>query len=94
MKRDAFILMPSGLRGEYEGGEPEAEYVFSEIIRPAVEEASQLREFTPRIRREIDKRISGSITKGIIQSIVSSDIVIVDITGSNPNVFFELGIRY
>ena len=35
---------------------------------------------------------SGLITKEIIEQIISADLVIADLPGSNPNVFYELGI--
>ena len=35
---------------------------------------------------------SGSIMSQILTEIARTDVVIVDITGNNPNVFFELGI--
>ncbi len=47
-----------------------------------------------RISREVDKNISGSITSEIVKSIAGADIVIADLTGRNPNVFLELGIRF
>ena len=47
-----------------------------------------------KISREVDKNISGSITSEIVKSIAGADIVIADLTGRNPNVFLELGIRY
>ena len=31
------------------------------------------------------------ITKAILQAILTSDLVVADITGNNPNVFYELG---
>ena len=37
---------------------------------------------------------SGLITKAIIEQIISADLVIADLTGSNPNVFYELAIRH
>lgn len=37
---------------------------------------------------------SGLITKTIIEQIISADLVIADLTGSNPNVFYELAIRH
>lgn len=36
----------------------------------------------------------GSITKDIIQSLFSADIVFADLTDSNPNVMYELGVRH
>lgn len=37
---------------------------------------------------------SGLITKTIIEQIISADLVIADLTGNNPNVFYELAIRH
>lgn len=37
---------------------------------------------------------SGLITKAIIEQIITADLVIADLTGINPNVFYELAIRH
>jgi len=41
-----------------------------------------------------DEIAIGSITKGLIQEIYNSDIIIADLTFSNPNVFYELAISH
>lgn len=89
-----FTIMPSGSHEEYKDGVKESNFIYRHIIETAVKEASV------RLKRdilsiiEVDRAMPGSITKRIIQSLASSDIVIADITGRNPNVFLELGIRY
>jgi hypothetical protein len=35
-----------------------------------------------------------NITKSIIESIFKADIIIADLTGNNPNVFYELGVAH
>lgn len=45
------------------------------------------------IRGDLSKK-PGSILAQIIQEIKHSDIVVADITGNNPNVFYELGIAH
>lgn len=35
-----------------------------------------------------------NITKSIIESIFKADIIVADLTGNNPNVFYELGIAH
>ena len=37
---------------------------------------------------------NGMITQSIIENILTSDLAIVDLTGRNPNVFYELAIRH
>jgi pyrimidine operon attenuation protein/uracil phosphoribosyltransferase len=90
-KRQCFVMMPSGNHGEYKHGKREADYIFYAIITPAIQTifGSDM-----KIIREVDNRSPGAINKGIIEHIAESDLAIVDITGQNPNVFLELGIRY
>ncbi|OZF32173.1 hypothetical protein CH294_20775 [Rhodococcus sp. 14-2483-1-1] len=40
----------------------------------------------------IDK--SGNITTQIVNQLIEADLVIADLTGHNPNVFYELAIRH
>lgn len=43
----------------------------------------------------VDERLGpGSITRDIVEGILEADIVIADLTGRNPNVFYELGIAH
>ena len=85
-------MMPSGAHDEYKGGEEEADWIYEGIIAPAVELAFGKDKAV--IHREVDNRKPGAITAEIVKKIASSDLAIVDITGQNPNVFLELGIRY
>ncbi len=100
-----FVMMPFGSNDEYGGGSVESDFIYKEIIESGVKDAiKQLNidfkddwinfDISSLITREVDKNQSGSITKSIVQSIAKADVVIVDITGKNPNVFLELGIRY
>lgn len=104
---ETFVIMPFGANGEYGGGVDESNFVYKEIIEPGVigvaktlysdlkdnEELLQ-RVFRSKIKREVDRNQTGSITSAIVKSIAKADVVVVDITGRNPNVFLELGIRY
>jgi pyrimidine operon attenuation protein/uracil phosphoribosyltransferase len=86
-----FVIMPSGNHGEYEKGPRESDFIYNDIIRPA---AMQALGDDIIIHREADKRVPGAITREIVKNAALADVVIVDLTGQNPNVFFELGIRY
>lgn len=60
------------------------------IIKPAVRNS----EYNLKVIRadEIDR--SGSFIKDILESLLNSWVVIADLTGQNPNVFYELGVRH
>ncbi|MBV9494974.1 MAG: hypothetical protein JOZ54_12060 [Acidobacteria bacterium] len=60
------------------------------IITEAVESIEDVK-FTVRLVSDADE--IGVIQKRILQNIYSSDIVICDVSGKNPNVMFELGLR-
>lgn len=101
---EVFVVMPFGSNNEYSEGSTESDFVFKEIIEPGVLEAAKLLkaqqsensndEVSIRINREVDKNQTGSITSSIVKNISKADVVVADITGKNPNVFLELGIRY
>lgn len=46
------------------------------------------------IHNPMDSTAPGSISKDIIQKIVDDDLVIVNLTGQNPNVMYELALRH
>jgi hypothetical protein len=47
--------------------------------------------FTVRIVSDADE--TGIIQKRIVQNVYGSDIIVCDVSGKNPNVMFELGMR-
>ena len=83
--------MPSGNHQEYRGGKQESDFVYDGIVVPALK---KIFGEEVDVMREVDNRNPGAITRDLIQHIAEADICIVDVTGQNPNVFFELGIRY
>lgn len=89
--KSCFVMMPSGNHGEYKGGKEEADFIYSGIITPALQKAFGT---DIEIIRETDNRNPGAITRELVKHIALSDLCIVDVTGQNPNVFLELGIRY
>jgi hypoxanthine phosphoribosyltransferase len=87
----AFVIMPSGGHGEYPDGPKEADYIYKKIIKPAINEA--LNENVDIIQ-EMNNMAPGAINKSIVKNVALSDIAVVDITGQNPNVYLELGMRF
>ena len=83
--RKCFVVSPIG----DEGSEvrKRADQVFKYIISPVCDETG----FDP-IR--VDKlNQPDSITQTIIDYLINSELVIADITGHNPNAFYEMGYR-
>lgn len=64
-----------------------ADRVLNQIIKPA------LRTFGYKVERSDKVSEGGSITESIIKSLLTADLVVADLTGLNPNVMYELGIR-
>ncbi|MCG8643807.1 MAG: phosphoribosyltransferase domain-containing protein [Desulfobacterales bacterium] len=93
-KLKCFVIMPFGSRKEYSKGVKESNFVYKHIICPSIKILEKKEDVKIEVIREVDKAAAGSITKSILHNIANADICIVDITGLNPNVFFELGIRY
>jgi hypothetical protein len=84
-----FVLLPSGRPFGYQGGPDESNFIFDEIITPVVRDVLQV---TPQ--REDRKGSPGDIVASIISALDDSHIVIADLTGVNPNVYWELGVRH
>jgi uncharacterized protein YqgV (UPF0045/DUF77 family) len=86
MKKKCFIVSPIG-----EEGSPvrrNADYLFKFILKPVCE----AHDFECIRADQIQK--SDIITSTVIDHLKDSDLVIADMTGHNPNVFYEMGFRY
>ncbi len=83
--RKCFVVSPIG----NEGSETRinADKLFRHIIKPVCDAC----DFDPiRVDQAID---AGSITQTIIDHLDSAELVIADMSGHNPNVFYEMGYR-
>ncbi len=97
-----FVAMPFGKGPEYEGGERESTFIFESIVKPAA--ASAIEQFRRThgdtqdnlldVCRELETVDAGDITQSIIRHLANAHITVIDLTGRNPNVFFELGVRF
>ncbi len=79
MNRKCFVLMPFA-RG-FDG-------IWETVIRPTVEHQGDT------CTRADDFFAPGPIMNDIVQAITSADYLIADLTGRNPNVFYELGLAH
>ena len=81
-----FVISPIG--SEDSEIRKRSDQVFNHIITPTVYKFG----YKPIRADQIPE--PGIITSQIIQSVVDSALVIADLTGRNPNVFYELAIRH
>jgi hypothetical protein len=83
-KRDCYVIMPFSATAS-STAEQWTE-IYEEVFRPAVLECGYT---CDRARPG-----TGSLPRGIVESLRSSFLVLADITDRNANVFYELGIRH
>lgn len=84
--KTCFVISPIG-----EQGTPvrrRADGVLNELIRPAMEPLGY------RVERADLDRSPGIVTEIMIACIVDAELVIADLTDTNPNVMYELAIRH
>lgn len=78
-EKTAFVIMPF---------DAELNDVYSELLLPV------LRDVGFFVRRADDIFSHQNILRDIVQSIAEADLVVADLTGLNPNVFYELGVAH
>lgn len=87
--KTCFVSMPVGQQQDrLTGAVIDFDLVYAELVAPALERAS----LSARSWRSADA--GTSIQKQALGDIISSDILLADITTANPNVMYELGVRH
>lgn len=85
-EKTCFVVMPIADMDDYESGH--FTRVYNHLIKPACVKVG----FKP-VRAD-DVASSNYIVIDILNKIIESDMVICDLSGRNPNVMYELGIRH
>ncbi len=86
-----FVIIGFGKKPSYANGKYrvlDLDETYTLIIKPVFEELGIA------CYRAIDKNLSGSIDKLMLQEIKNADIALVDISTLNANVMWELGVRH
>ena len=83
--KKCFVVSPIGDPGS--DIRKNADQLYQHIIKPVCEKCGFVAE------RVDEFNTSGSITQEILDALNDYDLVIADLTGHNPNVFFEIGYR-
>ncbi|MCU0815350.1 MAG: hypothetical protein MUF74_02370 [Cypionkella sp.] len=84
-KKSAFFVTPIGQENSAE--RDRSDKILEYVLSPALGESFEL------VRADHVTSI-GSINHDIIERLVNSDLVIADLTGTNANVMYEIGIRH
>lgn len=84
-KRKCFVLSPIGADNSAERSA--ADVVLKHVIRKGLGEGWEV------VRADEDPN-PGAITPRIIASIFEADLIVADLSGSNPNVFYELAVAH
>ena len=85
-EKRCFVISPIG--PEHSEIRKNADRLYDIIIEPVTKEMKYL----PSRSDKIDE--SGLITRQIVESILSANLIIADLTCSNANVFYELGMSH
>lgn len=85
-RRTCFVISPIGDEGTE--SRRRADRVFKHIIEPVVEECGYKAVRADQISKP------GIITSQVIQHLAEDPLVIADLAGHNPNVFYELAVRH
>jgi len=83
MPQHAFIAMPFGTKEGIDFNR-----VYADYIRPALESAGF------EVFRADEEMRAGDIRTDMFQELLLADLVLVDLSIDNPNVWYELGIRH
>ena len=84
--KSCFVIMPISDMEGYDAGHFTT--VYKHLLKPACEEAGYI------VRRADEVKQSNYIIIDILKKIIDADIVVCDLSGHNPNVLYELGIRH
>ena len=88
IKPHAFVAMPFGQKPGPDGNVIDFNRVYIELIKPALEAAGL---FAFRADEETQP---GDIRVDMFQELLIADLVVVDLSINNPNVWYELGVRH
>lgn len=94
-----FIIMPF-TKAEYKDSsgtdisltKSKLKHIYEKLISQAVRKYNKKNVKFISVQRY--EKTRGNFVKGIVNELDKADLVIADLTGLNPNVFYELGIRH
>jgi uncharacterized protein DUF4071 len=88
MNHLCFVLMPFGKKRQELGQVIDFDAVYKDMIAPAIAAAN-----LEPIRAD-EERVGGAIHKPMFERLLLCEYAVADLTGANPNVYYELGVRH
>lgn len=83
-----YVSIPFGIKTDTDGRTLDFDFLYNTVIRPAVQELGME-------CRRLDEFSPGTIWhKKLFTALISSDLMIADITTHNANVLYEIGVRH
>jgi tetratricopeptide (TPR) repeat protein len=83
-----FVLMPFGRKADETGRTIDFDAIYRDIIAKAIGAADM-----EPVRAD-EEQVGGTIHKPMFERLLLCDFAVADLTGANPNVYYELGIRH
>jgi tetratricopeptide (TPR) repeat protein len=88
-QKTCFVVMGYGTKTDYQTGRAlNLNASYDNMIKPAVEQAGL------KCIRADEIQHSGVVDTLMYQQLLEADVVVVDLSTSNPNAFYELGVRH
>jgi tetratricopeptide (TPR) repeat protein len=86
--RSCYVSIPFGVKHDAEGRMLDFDFLYNTVIQPAVQELNME-------CRRLDEFSPGAVWhKTLFTALISSDLMIADISTHNANVLYELGVRH
>jgi O-acetyl-ADP-ribose deacetylase (regulator of RNase III) len=91
-----FVIMPFGEKRDADGQAIDFDAIYADLIEAAVTGPAMRAAGGPDIECQRCDRIAqaGWVHRQMIEAIHASEVVVVDLSTLNPNVFYELGVRH
>jgi tetratricopeptide (TPR) repeat protein len=84
----AFVIMPFGTKLGADGQAIDFDFIYAELIQPALTGAG-----CAVVRADEELR-AGNIRTDMFQELLLADLVVAELSVDNPNVWYELGVRH
>ena len=87
--KECFVVMGFGMRTDFPSGRVlNLDATYENLIKPAVTEANL------ECVRADELSGTGTVDVNMFEQLLQADVVIADVSTSNPNAFYELGVRH